>query len=493
MAWARLRHAVIAELLAAPPAPGELRKAFETQAAKRWPHPVTGEWITFGASSIERWYYAARQAADPVAALVHQVRSDRGRLRALTAALLLALQQQYQAHPRWSYQLHSDNLAALAREKPELGKPVSYSTVRRCMVARDWRPRRGPRNPTPGQRKAMERREKRETRSYEKQHVHALWHYDFHQGSRRVVDAQGRYHTPWLLGILDDCSRLCCHLQWYLNETAENLIHGYGQAVLKRGLPRASMHDGGAAMRAAETLGGLEWFGIASQPTLPYSPEQNGKQETFWRQVEGRLLPMLERVEPLTLDFLNRATQAWVELEYNRSHHDELGTSPIARMAERPTVARPAPAIEDLRIAFCTEVTRTQRRSDGTLSVGGVRFELPGHLRTLQKPRVRYRRWDLSVAYVICERTRDVLARIRPLDKARNADGRRRTLAPVHPLPEPPSADDPPVDSEPLAPLMRQYLAEYAATGLPLAYLPKDERRLRSPANLDQENTEDHG
>ena len=29
---------------------------------------------------------------------------------------------------------------------------------------------------------------------------------------------------PQLLGILDDRSRLCCHLQWYLAETAEDLV-----------------------------------------------------------------------------------------------------------------------------------------------------------------------------------------------------------------------------------------------------------------------------
>ena len=55
-----------------------------------------------------------------------------------------------------------------------------------------------------------------------------------------------------MLGILDDHSRLCCHLQWYLSETAEDLVHGLSQAIQKRGLPRALMTDNGSAMIAEE-------------------------------------------------------------------------------------------------------------------------------------------------------------------------------------------------------------------------------------------------
>ena len=87
--------------------------------------------------------------------------------------------------------------------------------------------------------------EGRERRSYEAEHVGALWHLDFHHGCRRVLRADAVWSKPYLLGILDDRSRLCCHLQWYLTETAEDLVHGLAQALMKRGLPRF-MTDGAA-------------------------------------------------------------------------------------------------------------------------------------------------------------------------------------------------------------------------------------------------------
>ncbi len=110
---------------------------------------------------------------------------------------------------------------------------------------------------------------------------------------------------------------------------------------------------------------------------LPYSPYQNGKQESFWGQVEGRLLPMLEDVPDLTLRQLNEATLAWLEMEYNRKPHSELGQSPVQAYLHLPDVGRPCPTSQELQRAFTAEVRRTVRRSDGTISLGGVRFEIP--------------------------------------------------------------------------------------------------------------------
>ena len=117
---------------------------------------------------------------------------------------------------------------------------------------------------------------------------------------------------PIALGILDDHSRLCCHVQWYLSETAEDLVHGLSQAIQKRGLPRALLTDNGSAMVAEEVTEGLLRLGIVHERTLPYSPYQNGKQEAFWGRLEGRLLNMLDGMPELTLEFLNqRPRRGW--------------------------------------------------------------------------------------------------------------------------------------------------------------------------------------
>ncbi len=109
-------------------------------------------------------------------------------------------------------------------------------------------------------------------RSYEVDYVAGLWHLDFHHGSHKVLTPAGRWVRPLLLGIIDDHSRLIRHLQWYLDETAKSLVHGFCQALQRRGLPRALMTDNGAAMQAEEFRSGLHTLGILHETTLPYSP-----------------------------------------------------------------------------------------------------------------------------------------------------------------------------------------------------------------------------
>ena len=467
--WARLRFAIIGPLLAAPPPDGALQEALRTLAAKFWRHPLTEKDIQFSVSTLERWYYAARAADDPIAVLRNRLRDDHGRFHGLTPQAIEVLTTQYREHPGWTMQLHADNLRVALKG---LDAPVpSYATVRRYLIAHGMYRQARPKRNTAGALLARDRLESREVRSFEMDHVGALWHLDFHHASRQVLTRSGQWVTPILLGVLDDRSRLVCHLQWYLDETAQSLVHGLSQALMKRGLPRALMTDNGAAMIAEETVAGLERLGILHQTTLPYSPYQNAKQESFWGRIEGRLMPMLESETALTLETLNQATQAWVEQEYHRMVHSELGVTPLARYLDGPTVSRPCPQAVDLAAAFRIEVTRRQRRSDGTLSLAGQRFEVPAAYRHLTTVEVRYARWDLTRVDLVDARANLILAPLYPLDKSANADGQRRALSPSASR-----SADVPTSTSGIAPLLRQLIAEYAATGLPPAYLPIPEQ-----------------
>jgi len=470
--WAHLRFSVVGMLLAGSPPRGELGPEIERLAARLWVHPVTGKRTRFAASTLERWYYQARNARrDPVGALRRKVRKDQGRHRRVSDRLVATLLAQYEAHKSWSRRLHYDNLAVLVKNDPKLGPLPSYATITRFMRTHGFvRRRRVTSRQTEGAARAQARLDEREVRSYEATRVDALWHSDFHVGRRPVITREGRWAYPVLFGALDDHSRLACHLQWYLAEAAETFVHGLSQAIQKRGIPAALMTDEGKAMFAAESQAGLERLSIVHEPTLPYSPYQNGKQEVFWAQVEGRLMAMLEGVKDLTLAYLNEATQAWVELEYNRDVHSEIGVAPLTRYLSGPGDGRPSPTSDELRLAFTTQEMRTQRTSDGTITLFGRRYEVPSRYRHLVRVVVRYAQWDLSYVQLADRRSGTILCRLFPLDKAKNADGLRRTLAPL-PLGTTPA----PAQPGP-APLLAKLIAEYAATGLPPAYVPKEDR-----------------
>ncbi len=317
-----------------------------------------------------------------------------------------------------------------------------------------------------------------------------LWHWDCHHCSRKVLTSRGEWVTPILFGVVDDRSRLACHLQWYLAESAENIAHGLSQAFQKRGLPRAALSDNGAAMTAAEVTEGLARLGILHQTTLPYSPYQNAKQEAFWGPVEGRLMAMLEHAPDLTLSVLNEATQAWVEQDYNGKHHSEIGEAPIARFLAGPTVTRACPGSDALRLAFTRSDTRTQRKSDGSIVIEGRRLEIPNRYRHLTRIEVRYASWDIGHVHLVDERTGAVLARLYPQDKTQNASGLRRSLDPVSTAsikPEPtPAAPDPTIP-----PLLARMLDRQATTRLAPAYLPKDDPPPDHRSSGDQDDTDD--
>ena len=464
--WARLRFSIIGPLLAAPPPEGELQAALKSLAAKSWRHPLADQEIRFGVSTLERWYYAAKSASDPVAALRNRLRDDVGRFPSLAPRVIEVLGAQYREHPGWTMQLHVDNLR-VALAGSDVAVP-SYPTLRRYLIAQGMFRQARPKRATEGALLARDRLERLEVRSFEVDHVSALWHLDFHHASRKVLGRAGTWVKPLLLGVIDDRSRLVCHLQWYLDETAESLVHGLSQAFMKRGLPRALMTDNGSAMLADETVSGLACLGIVHQTTLPYSPYQNAKQESFWGRVEGRLMAMLEGEASVTLDLLNQATQAWVEQEYHRTLHSEIGATPLARYLAGPNVRRDCPATADLAAAFRIEVVRRQRRSDGTVSLAGVRFEVPAAYRHLVQVHLRYARWDLTRVDLVDARAGRILSPLRPLDKSANADGQRRALTPAASR----TTDAVPMPPSGMAPLLRQLIAEYAATGLPPAYLP---------------------
>ena len=192
--WALFRFSVVGSLLANPPAKGKLRKELERLSRKIYIHPITNESTVFHFSTIEAWYYKAKNAQDPIVALGRKIRSDYGGSIVFTPELIRMLGRQYRTYPNWSYKLHADNFAAELQEKKEPVTIPSYASVRRHMVERGWTRKPSERKKqTAGMKTAAQRFENHEIRSYEAEYVHGLWHLDFHEGSLRVVYNNGNW------------------------------------------------------------------------------------------------------------------------------------------------------------------------------------------------------------------------------------------------------------------------------------------------------------
>ena len=249
------RYVILEPLLTRPPAPGELAARLREMSSKSYIQQWDHRSINVSVRTLERWYAECKKAALPTQALQPKLRSDRKQTRVVLETHKKWLAEFNRKYPSWSVQLLYDNMDAanLATFIP------SYSTILRYFKAQNFFTKS----------LRSKHRNVKEIRSYEVEYVGQLWHMDFHMGSRMVLTESGEFKQPICMAIIDDKSRLVCHAQWFLNETAEVLVHGLCQAIAKRGMPATFYTDNGSAMKAYELVTGLEVLAIKKETTLP--------------------------------------------------------------------------------------------------------------------------------------------------------------------------------------------------------------------------------
>jgi hypothetical protein len=103
---------------------------------------------------------------------------------------------------------------------------------------------------------------------------------------------------------------------------------------------------------------------------------------------------------------------------------------PLCECSTVPDVARPVPDSRFLQLAFTRRIRRTPRRSDATVVVDGIRYELPARFAHLPSVILRAPSWDKSQMTLVDPNTDAPLVRLLPQDKVKNASGMRRAINP---------------------------------------------------------------
>jgi putative transposase len=241
--WARVRFAIIGPLLAAPPAPGDLQPTLSELAKRTWRHPLTGLEVRFGASTIQRWFYVARAATNPMEVLRNQIRSDIGSFPSVCVEAAEALRTLYDQHSSWNVKLLHDNLqVVLAAADPPVPCP-SYPSVRRYLKAHGMARKRPVRHGIEQILGVSTPPTEREIRSYEVQYVLQLIHLDFHEGSRKVLTRAGEWITPLLVAFIDDRPRPVVRERSYRTARARVLSSALESRAAPLGDERPGLRD----------------------------------------------------------------------------------------------------------------------------------------------------------------------------------------------------------------------------------------------------------
>jgi transposase InsO family protein len=312
---------------------------------------------------MERWYYQYR--LEGFRALEPAPRQDKGHVRALSPEALEAFLRLRKTQPH----VHVTTLLRQL-EKEGIVPPhtVSLTTLYRVLIQAGL------------DRRSLVTDLTGPTKAFEVSWANQLWMTDGMVGPTLV----SKNHPPvrtHLLALLDDCSRLCPHAQYYPAERLECFLDLFKHALQARGLPDKLYTDNGALFVSQHLQTVCANFGIRLIHAKPYAAWSKGKIERFFSTVQSDFEQRLVFEPAKDLAELNQRFWTWLESEYHQRAHQGLeGQSPAARFQARAQGLRLIPAEMDVEALFLSRTHRRVRR-DATLSLEGRIWEVPVALR----------------------------------------------------------------------------------------------------------------
>jgi len=352
---ALFRFGVISDLVCSRLDSGELTELINRKSGQHWQIPHSGR-TRISESTIRRWVRLYEQSGRQLSSLYPAYRCDRGRSRRVDEETILSLVRLRKEMPDLPV-----NRLLVEMEKRNLflpGQSISLSSAYRILK------QEGLSGPVAGT--------KTDRRRFEAEYPNDIWQSDVMHGPQVEVD--GRKRKAYLIGFLDDHSRLLPHAEFYPSERLTSWLDAFRQALLFRGLPRKLYVDNGAAFRSRHLERICASLGIALVHTPPYTPQGRGKIERFFRTVRSQFLPCFHGN---TLEELNISLDLWIREDYHKRIHSSTGQSPLQRFGRHVEMIRKPP--RDLEDHFRKEVRRRVTK-DRTVSIDGRLYEAPTKL-----------------------------------------------------------------------------------------------------------------
>lgn len=413
---ALLRYQAISAYLSLDPPRGQRAEILQQLAAKTWTL-ADGRQVQFAAETLRGWVRRFRQGG--LAALEDAPRARPG-VTVLTEAqkdLLCQLKRDVTSRSL-------DRIIEIAEETGKIPPGLlSRSTVHRVL-----------------QRRGLSKRKRGEASTddldrFEAAFPNDLWQSDMLAGPWLPdPDNPGKRRQAWLHAFLDDHSRLLLAGRWAFKSDLPTLELVFREALRRHGLPGRVYYDNGGPYRSRHMA---QIVAVLSNQepiyTTPYRPEGHGKIEAFNRFCRAAFIDEVKASSILSLDALNRAFRAWVDLKYNRREHGETGQAPWDRW--RDGAHRIVHVDERVLVdAFLFRASRTTDKA-GVLKLHGTRYQVGPEL-ARKKVEVRY---DPERMEQIEVWSGDVFQeRVRPLEVT------------PHRRPVKPDSSPPPPDEEPV-------------------------------------------
>lgn len=376
---ALFRYRLIAPLLDPDLKRGDKKVLFVSIAEKTHLLP-NGRERRFSRETIRSWYKRYRKLGFE-GGLKNRGRSDRGKSRVVPEAVIQKACDLKLEVPQRNLKTV---ISILEKEKlVEVGK-LSKSTLHRIFQQKHLT--------------AKIPKEKGYWQRYQAEFPNDTWQSDQMYGEYLPDpnNPQKKIRTQ-LLAWLDDRSRVITHAQFFFEAKLPNLEHCLRKAIQKMGLPKKIYVDNGQIYSSKHLAAVCAHLGIRLIFARPYCPEGKGKIERFFGYVRSSFMPELSVSNILTLEKLNEAFWAWLDLEYQHRAHEGIAAKPLDIFLAHKDSLR-YPSEEELKDAFLYRETRKIHK-DCTFSLMGNYYEvMPALVR--QEVEIRFDPDDVEVVKV---------------------------------------------------------------------------------------------
>jgi putative transposase len=355
------RFGIIADLVYSHASGKELARLIAEKASRTYEIPFSRKTM-ITQSCIRKWLTAYRAKGREV--LAPKIRKDKGTCRAIADGekelILKLLEQKPQLDA-------STAVRTLVRDGTLLGE-ISKSSLSRFIRASGF---------DRTTRLHVATRDQVQGFSYEHP-LECVQVDDMH--SFAVPDHTGKLRTAILIAFLDDATRRVLYSRFSFSENALEFERGILHILRSHGRPRKIYTDNGATFVSDQTRRILDTLGIPLIHSRPGMPKGRGKIERFFRTVRTQFEITLDPASIRSIQDYDMRFRSWLESEYHRQPHSGLGgLTPLdAYLAGTDRIFRVDSTI-DLDVVFCHEESRVVA-NDGTVSVGGVHYEVPSVL-----------------------------------------------------------------------------------------------------------------
>ena len=202
-----------------------------------------------------------------------------------------------------------------------------------------------------------------------------------------------RVRKTYLFAWVDDYSRRILHAQYFWDEKLPCMEETFKTMVLRWGIPQKLYLDNGRVYIALQFARILAELKVKKIHHGPYKAWCKGKVEsvmkTFKREFQGEA----QLAGFQTLEELNTALWAWIDVEYNRRNHSTTGQPPEKRFLQGlPEDHRRVQDLEWFEALFLHQETRTVSKY-GVIKLRGNQYHTTVRHGTVIE--VRYKPFDL--------------------------------------------------------------------------------------------------